>query len=72
MDNAEELLSYADGVIVGTSLKYDGVTENPVDEKRVKQLMEVIYKLRKRKNIERLGNALMQKKIKVNAILAKN
>ncbi len=45
--NAEELLPYADGVIVGTSLKYDGITENPVDEARVKQLMEVVYRLRR-------------------------
>lgn len=45
--NAEELLPYANGVIVGTSIKYDGITENPGDEDRVKQLMEVIYRLRK-------------------------
>lgn len=45
--NAEELLPCADGVIVGTSLKYNGITENPVDEERVKQLMEIVYRLRK-------------------------
>jgi hypothetical protein len=46
VSNAQELLPHADGVILGTSLKYDGVTENPVDEGRVKQLMELVYKLR--------------------------
>ena len=47
--NAEELLPYADGVIVGTGVKYEGITENPVDEKRVKKLMEVVYRLRSNK-----------------------
>jgi hypothetical protein len=45
-NNAEELLLYAEGVIVGTSLKYDGITENIVDEERVKRLMEVVHRLR--------------------------
>jgi len=35
-----------DGVIVGTSLKQDGVTTNPVDEKRVARLMAVVKGLR--------------------------
>jgi len=34
------LMSVADGVIVGTSLKYDGVTWNPVDSARVSGLLE--------------------------------
>ena len=34
------LTSVADGVIVGTSLKYDGVTWNPVDSARVSGLLE--------------------------------
>lgn len=46
-DNAAELLSYADFAIVGTSLKRDGITENPVDEERVKRLMEVVNGLRR-------------------------
>jgi membrane complex biogenesis BtpA family protein len=33
------LLTYADGAIVGTSLKVDGVTVNPVDPKRVHALI---------------------------------
>lgn len=34
-DNLPEILSYADGVIVGTALKRDGVTNNAVDAERV-------------------------------------
>jgi len=37
--NAAELLQYADGAIVGSSLKVDGITWNPVDGARVKALM---------------------------------
>ncbi|MFA4820495.1 MAG: BtpA/SgcQ family protein [Candidatus Aenigmatarchaeota archaeon] len=37
---------YADGAIIGTGLKIDGVTENPVDQERVKRFMEAVYKLR--------------------------
>ena len=32
-------LALADGVIVGSSLKRDGVTSNPVEPQRVKELM---------------------------------
>jgi len=38
--NIDEFLRVADGVIVGTSLKYEGLTQNPVDPKRVKILVE--------------------------------
>ena len=34
-----ELLSLADGAIIGTSLKFDGVATNPVDPARVKALV---------------------------------
>lgn len=37
--NAAELLAYADGAIVGSSLKVDGITWNPVDRSRVAALM---------------------------------
>lgn len=40
-DNIREILSIADGVIVGTSLKVDGKAENPVDVERVRRLKEV-------------------------------
>jgi membrane complex biogenesis BtpA family protein len=39
-DNAAELLSVADGLIVGTSVKRDGVLANPVDVARVRRLVD--------------------------------
>lgn len=44
--NAAELLQFADGAIVGSSLKTDGVTWNPVDRARVRELMDVVRGLR--------------------------
>lgn len=41
-NNAEELLELADGAIVGTALKEDGVTDNPVTKDRVAALVEAI------------------------------
>lgn len=41
-DNVLEKLKYADGVVVGTSLKVDGVTWNPVDPKRVAAFMQIV------------------------------
>ncbi|HXN23951.1 MAG TPA: BtpA/SgcQ family protein [Candidatus Dormibacteraeota bacterium] len=37
--NISALLEYADGIIVGSSLKKDGVMENPVDVNRVRELV---------------------------------
>lgn len=48
--NVGELLPYADGAIVGTSLKYYGVTENPVEQERVEKLMDAVYQIRGRLN----------------------
>ncbi|MCS7099308.1 MAG: BtpA/SgcQ family protein [Sulfolobales archaeon] len=48
LDNAEKLLKYADGAIVGTYFKVSGVTQNPVDPDRVRKFMEVIRRLRNR------------------------
>lgn len=42
VENAPELLEHADGLIVASSLKVDGVLGNPVDVKRVKALREVM------------------------------
>ncbi|MDQ3411929.1 MAG: BtpA/SgcQ family protein [Chloroflexota bacterium] len=39
---AAALLTHADGAVVGSSLKVDGVTWNPVDVSRVRELMRVI------------------------------
>lgn len=44
--NVKEYLSVADGAIVGSSLKIDGDTWNPVDPDRVKKLMALVEELR--------------------------
>jgi uncharacterized protein len=44
--NAAELLEFADGAIVGSSLKTDGITWNPVDHVRVRELMDVVHEVR--------------------------
>lgn len=41
-ENIARFLQYADGAIVGTDLKVDGVAENPVDVERVKRYMEAV------------------------------
>ena len=40
VDNLAEVLQYADGVIVGTSIKRDGMTTNEVDPDRVRALIK--------------------------------
>jgi membrane complex biogenesis BtpA family protein len=40
--NVREILSNCDGVIVGTSLKVDGNTWNPVDPSRARQMVELV------------------------------
>ncbi|MEM1623415.1 MAG: BtpA/SgcQ family protein [Sulfolobales archaeon] len=49
-DNAEKLLKYADGAIVGTYFKVNGVTQNPVDPERVRKLMDVVRRIRSGKS----------------------
>ena len=44
--NVAELLSLVDGVIVGTSLKEEGMVTNPVDRARVARLMAAVDELR--------------------------
>ncbi len=44
--NVAKLLRYADGAIVGTSLKTEGHTWNPVDGNRVKEFMRIVEKAR--------------------------
>jgi len=46
--NIEAYLAVADGVIVGSSLKVDGETWNPVDPERVATFMQVVKKVRER------------------------
>ncbi len=45
-DRLEEIFAIADGAIVGTSLKVDGVTWNPVDPARAQRLMEAARAIR--------------------------
>jgi membrane complex biogenesis BtpA family protein len=45
-DNIAGFLQYADGAIVGSSLKVDGVMENPVDGARVRRYMEAVQGVR--------------------------
>ena len=45
--NIEKFLEYADGVIVGSSLKVDGGTWNPVDPNRVNEFVSIVEKVRK-------------------------
>lgn len=44
--NAAEVLGHADGAIVGTSLKSEGIIGRPVDPERVRALMDVVRPLR--------------------------
>jgi hypothetical protein len=50
-DNIADFLQYADGAIVGTSLKVDGVMENPVDVERVRRYVAAVQRVR-----QRMGN----------------
>jgi membrane complex biogenesis BtpA family protein len=45
-ENVAALLAYADGIIVGSSLKEDGVMQNPVDVNRVRALMNNVLPVR--------------------------
>ena len=40
-------LAIADGAVVATTFKYDGIFENMVDEKRVAEFMKVVHSVRK-------------------------
>jgi membrane complex biogenesis BtpA family protein len=46
LENVREILGVADAAIVGTSLKKDGNTWNPVDPERVHRFMELVASLR--------------------------
>ena len=46
IDNIAEFLQYADGAIVGTALKVNGIAENLVDVERVKMYMEAVRMIR--------------------------
>ncbi len=46
IDNIADILSVADGCIIGTHFKVDGDTWNPVDRARAERFMEVVRKVR--------------------------
>tara|TARA_B100000686_G_scaffold219487_1_gene226524 strand:- start:41 stop:847 length:807 start_codon:yes stop_codon:yes gene_type:complete len=46
ISNVEEILKIADGAIVGSSLKVDGITWNQVDEKRALEFMKKVKEIR--------------------------
>lgn len=46
IDNVKDILSVADGCVVGTHFKVDGNTWNPVDSDRVRRFMDHVHKLR--------------------------
>jgi len=46
IDTIEELLTIADGAVVGTTFKYDGKFENQVDETRVREFMDKVKSIR--------------------------
>ena len=45
-ENIAEFLQFADGAIVGSSLKVDGIAENPVDLERVQRYMAAVKSVR--------------------------
>ena len=47
IENVEEMLQVCDGCIIGSSLKYDGITWNNIDPNRVEKFMEKVNKIRK-------------------------
>ncbi|NMC59713.1 MAG: SgcQ protein, partial [Candidatus Methanofastidiosa archaeon] len=47
LENVEEQLGIADGAVVATTFKFDGVFENAVDVKRVKAFMDKVKALRR-------------------------
>lgn len=46
LENAAEQLAIADGAVVGTTFKYDGVFENHVDQSRVQAFMDLVNAIR--------------------------
>lgn len=46
IDNVADVLAVADGVVIGTHLKVDGDTWNPVDPARVRRFMDRVNSLR--------------------------
>lgn len=47
LENVYEQLEVADGAVIGTAFKHDGLTWNPIDVERVKTLMDKVKLFRK-------------------------
>ena len=47
LNNLEENLTIADGAVVGTTFKYNGIFENHVDKNRVSEFMKEVKRIRK-------------------------
>ncbi len=45
-ETVEKVFNIADGCIIGSALKVDGNTWNPVDPDRAKSFMELVKKIR--------------------------
>ena len=45
-ENVGAFLQFADGIIVGTWLKQDGIAHNPVDPARVRRFMDTVRAVR--------------------------
>jgi predicted TIM-barrel enzyme len=50
-ERLDEILAVADGVIVGTSLKVDGITWNAVDPDRARRFMDTAREVRGRTSV---------------------
>jgi predicted TIM-barrel enzyme len=50
-ENVRQLLAVADGAIVGTSLKVDGNTWNPVDPDRARTMVTLVAETRGRSRL---------------------
>lgn len=48
VDNVASLMDHADGAIVGSVLKRDGIVSNPVDPERVRELISIVTSRRER------------------------
>jgi predicted TIM-barrel enzyme len=46
IENIREVLAHADGLIVGTALKEDGVVSSPIDSTRVRTFVEATARAR--------------------------
>ena len=46
INNIEEIFKIADGCVIGSSLKHEGITWNNIDPQRVKKFMDKVNQLR--------------------------